>query len=305
MNIIFMGTPEFAVPALASLIKATEHHVMAVYTQPPRPAGRGQADRPSPIQQLAESHHIPVYTPLSLRDKATQEAFTQLNADVAVVAAYGLILPEPILKGCRFGCLNIHPSLLPRWRGAAPIQRSIMAGDTKTGVAIMQMDKGLDTGDILALETTPLPGNMTAGELHDQLAIQGAALLLKTLASLESIIPTPQAKEGVAYAEKIRKEEGHIDWNQTTKHIACLIRGLTPWPGAFFIHQNERIKVFGVDPAPNNQKSSPGTVLNDQLTVACADGALRITRVQRPGKGVMDTAAMLRGFPIAKGIRLL
>lgn len=305
MDIIFMGTPEFAVYALETLI-ASPHRVVAVYTQPPRPAGRGQKEQPSPVQKLAEMHHIPVCSPLSLKTPEIQAEFAAWKADVAVVAAYGLILPEAILRANKFGCINIHPSLLPRWRGAAPIQRAVLAGDRETGVAIMQMDKGLDTGDILRMETLPLPDGMTAGELHDNLAKQGASLLLKVLDGLENgnINPQKQSADGVTYAEKIRKEEAKINWNRSASEVLNLICGLSPWPGAYMEYKGERIKILKAETISTNNRLHPGTVLDDNFTVACTGGAIRPLLVQRAGRGAIDTASLLRGFPIPKGTKL-
>lgn len=303
MKVIFMGTPEFAVPALEALINAEAYQVVAVYSQPPRPAGRGKKERPSPTHLLAESHGIPVYTPISLKKEETQKAFTELGADIAVVAAYGLLLPEPILKACKYGCINIHPSLLPRWRGAAPIQRTIMAGDTETGVAIMQMDKGLDTGDILLLENVKLSDDITAGELHDMLAGYGAELLLQALDAIGSgtITHRPQSEEGVTYADKIQKSESKIDWSKPAEEIIHTIRGLTPWPGSYFEIDGERIKVLKVQLVDIIGDVQPGEVVDGKLTIACGAGGIRPLQVQRAGRGVMDTDSLLRGFEVPVG----
>ncbi len=304
MRIIFMGSPDFAVPALKALIDSPEHDVIAVYSQPPRPAGRGQKEQPTAIHRYASEHGIEVRTPITLKEPATQAEFAALNADVAVVAAYGLLLPMPILTGCRLGCINIHPSLLPRWRGAAPIQRTIMAGDKETGIAIMQMDKGLDTGAVLALERLAVPAGSTSATLHDILAVKGAGLLLDTLSKLETITPIPQSEEGVTYAQKITKEEAAINWNQPAESIDNLIRGLTPWPTAYFTWQGENIKVFEAVIVPHTGTESPGTVLDQQLTIACTHNALRPTLIQRPGKKPMDTKTVLLTLPIPTGVSL-
>lgn len=304
MRIIFMGSPDFALPALQALIASPEHEVIAVYSQPPRPAGRGQKEQPTAIHRFAAEHGIPVHTPLTLKDPLAQEAFIALQADVAVVAAYGLLLPAAILTGCRLGCINIHPSLLPRWRGAAPIQRTIMAGDSETGIAIMQMDKGLDTGDVLALERFAIPARSTSASLHNILAEKGAHLLLNTLAQLETLTPTPQSSDGITYAHKITKEEAAITWNQPAEVIDNLIRGLTPWPTAYFTWQGENIKVFEADIVPYTGPSAPGTVIDQQLTIACSHNALRPTLIQRPGKKPMDTETVLRSLAIPQGSSL-
>lgn len=305
-KIVFMGTPSFAVPTLQALHDAG-HHVVAVYSQPPRPAGRGQKEMPSPVHQLAESLGIPVYTPVSLKEPAEQQAFKALGAEIAVVAAYGLLLPKAILEAYPFGCINIHPSLLPRWRGAAPIQRAIMAGDAETGVVIMQMNEGLDTGDMLMFVRVPLPPRVNAGQLHDSLARLGAQLIGMTLDGLSerTIRAIPQPETGVTYAKKIRKEEAYIGWNQPVHAIDCLIRGLSPWPGAYTMLDKEVIKILEAEPVIEHKPmSTPGQVMDHQLTIACADGAIRPLKVQRPGKKIMDTEEMLRGYPVPPGTQL-
>lgn len=300
LKLIFMGTPEFAVPALQALIDAG-HDIRAVYSQPPRPAGRGKKLRKSPVHELADKHGIEVRTPTSLKSRDAQIEFDKLKADAAVVAAYGLILPKAILEAPKLGCLNIHPSLLPRWRGAAPIPHTILAGDEETAVCIMQMDEGLDTGDILAQENTPVKPEETAGTLHDRLAKLGAELLVKTLDEMTEgkIHHTPQTGEGAIYAPKISKKEGHIHWNSPAEELERLVRGMSPWPGAFFTYEGENIKVLSVALAEG--EGEPGEVLDDMLTVACGKGALRLTRLQRPGRKPMGTADFLRGFPFPKG----
>jgi methionyl-tRNA formyltransferase len=307
LRIVFMGTPDFAVPTLAEIL-AAGHDVVAVYTQPPRPAGRGMGERKSPVHVYAESNGIPVFTPKSLRGEAEQEIFRSLDADVGVVVAYGLILPKPILEAPRYGCLNLHASRLPRWRGAAPIQRAIMAGDTETAVMVMQMDEGLDTGPILLVERVPIGPNTTAGELHDELARVGASLMVRALAALErgSLDATPQSEEGVTYAAKIDKAEARIDFTRPAREVHDLIRGLSPLPGAWFEAgpegRRERIKVLRSELADGD--GPPGTVLDDRLTVACGEGAVRLTLLQRAGRKPMSAEEFLRGFDLPAGTKL-
>ncbi len=301
MRIIFMGTPDFAVPALDALI-AAGHEIAAVYTQPPRPAGRGKAPRPSPVHERALAAGLEVRTPPSLRDEAAQADFDELDADVAVVAAYGLILPLPVLHAPRLGCLNIHASLLPRWRGAAPIQRAILAGDTETGVTIMAMGKGLDTGPMLTMGRTPVAGK-TAGELTGELAQLGARLMVTVLADMGSYPPVVQPEEGVTYADKIDKAESRLDFAAGPEAAERQVRAFNPAPGAWTSHGGERLKILAatIDATPG----TPGEILDDGLLIGCgAAGSLRPTLVQRAGKGAMSTAELLRGFPIAVGARL-
>ncbi|MBR0551646.1 methionyl-tRNA formyltransferase [Stakelama marina] len=299
MRIIFMGTPDFAVPALDALVEAG-HDVVAAYSQPPRRAGRGKALRPSPVHQRADALGIPVFTPVSLRDADAQAGFAAHQADVAVVAAYGLLLPAPVLAAPRLGCLNIHASLLPRWRGAAPIQRAILAGDTETGVGIMQMEAGLDTGPVRLEGRTPIDGK-TAGELTDELARMGAALMVEVLADPDAHPALAQAEDGVTHAAKIRKEETRLDFSQPAEAVERQVRAFNP-PGAFFEHDGERIRILEADVAA--QSGEPGTVLDDALTIACGTGAIRPVSVQRAGRGVMTPDALLRGFAIPKGARI-
>ena len=294
-----MGTPDFAAAALAALI-AADHEIAAVYSQPPRPSGRGQKPRLSPVHALADAKGLPVRTPLSLRDAAEQAAFADLAFDVAVVAAYGLILPPAILQAPRFGCLNIHASLLPRWRGAAPIQRAILAGDGETGVTIMQMDKGLDTGAMLMSERTPISPNDTAGSLHDRLASMGAALIVRALDKLPAgLTATPQPAEGVTYAAKLTGEEERLDWRRPARELERQVRAFSPLPGAWCEMSGERIKVL--EAAIESRHGAPGSVLDDRATIACGEGSLRLLKVQRPGKAAMDAAAFLRGFKLPAG----
>ncbi len=299
-----MGTPDFAVPTLTELV-ARGHEVVAVYSQPPRPAGRGQSLRKSPVHQAAEGFGIPVFTPKNFKQIEDQELFASHNADVGIVVAYGLLLPTAILNAPKKGCLNLHGSLLPRWRGAAPIQRAIMAGDTQTGVMIMQMDEGLDTGDIGLGETIAITPDMTASTLHDTMMHAGADLMGRALAALErdSLTFTPQAEDGVTYAKKIDKAEARIDWQQPAAHVHNLIRGLSPFPGAWFELPTNgkpvRVKVLSAERAEGigdtGDTAAPGTIIDDQLTIACGTEAVRLKTVQREGKGAMDAEAFLRG----------
>jgi methionyl-tRNA formyltransferase len=292
-----MGTPEFAVPTFTEIV-SSGHEVVAVYTRAPKPAGRGQAERKSPIHVAAEGFGIPVMTPKSLRNEAEQIAFAAFDADVAVVVAYGLILPKPILDAPRLGCLNLHGSLLPRWRGAAPIQRAVLAGDARTGAMVMQMDEGLDTGPIALVDEMAIGPDMTSGELHDKMMLVGADLMGRALAALErgSLTFTPQNEEGVTYASKIDKAEARIDWSKPAQVVHNLIRGMSPFPGAWFElelgGQATRVKVLR---STLGQGSGvPGTILPD-LTIACGDGAVRLVSLQREGKAAMDAATFLRG----------
>lgn len=298
MKIVFMGTPEFSVPTLTEIV-STGHEVVAVYTRAPKPAGRGQAERKSPVHLAAEGFGIPVLTPRSLKSADEQGVFALHDADVAVVVAYGLILPKPILDAPRLGCLNLHGSLLPRWRGAAPIQRAVMAGDKRTGVMVMQMDEGLDTGPVALADEMPIGTDMTAGELHDQMMRVGADLMSRALAALErgSLGFSPQPDEGVTYASKIEKRETRIDWSQPAAEVHNHIRGLSPFPGAWFELDlgGQMVRVKALRSTLAEGFGVPGTLLGDGLVIACGDGAVRLTSVQREGKGVMDAAAFLRG----------
>lgn len=300
LRLIYMGTPDFAVPALEALI-AAGHKVVCVYSQPPRRAGRGQKERPSPVHAFAESRDIDVRTPRSLRDPEAQTEFAELNADVAVVAAYGLILPPEILEAPRLGCLNVHASLLPRWRGAAPIHRAILAGDDETGVTIMQMDKGLDTGGILLSKSEPITPTTTASDLHDALATLGGPLVVEALNGLSAgtLQATPQPEDGVTYAEKLSRDEGRLDWTHSAAYLARAVRAFTPWPGAWFDHDGARIKVL--EAAVASGTATPGTIIDDALTIACSEGALRLLTVQRSGRGPVDAASFLRGYDLPSG----
>ena len=304
MKIIFMGTPDFAVPTLTEIVSAG-HEVVAVYTRAPKPAGRGQADRKSPVHEAAEGFGIPVMTPKSLRNEAEQIAFAAFDADVAVVVAYGLILPRPILDAPRLGCLNLHGSLLPRWRGAAPIQRAVLAGDKRTGVMVMQMDEGLDTGPVALIDEMPIGPDMTTGELHDKMMLVGADLMGRALAALErgSLTFTPQTEAGVTYAKKIDKAESRIDWSKPASEVHNLIRGMSPFPGAWFELElgGQLTRVKAIRSTAGTGSGAPGTILPD-LTIACGEGAVRLVTVQREGKAAMDAATFLRGagtLPVA------
>jgi methionyl-tRNA formyltransferase len=298
MKLIFMGTPDFSVPILARLMEAG-HDVVAVYSQPPRPAGRGHKEQPSPVHAFALARGIPVRTPRSLKSPEEQRDFAEFGADAAVVAAYGLILPKAVLEAPRRGCLNVHASLLPRWRGAAPIQRAILAGDTETGVTIMQMDAGLDTGAMLLTERVAITAETTASGLHDTLAAMGARMIVAVLADLDALTPVAQPEDGVTYAAKLSKDEGRMDWSRPTVELERAVRALNPWPGTWFDLDGERVKVLAAEVAPG--AGAPGSVLDDRLTVACGDGALRITRLQRAGKAPMAAAELLRGFAVPRG----
>lgn len=301
MKIAFMGTPDFSVPILKALLDAG-HEVVAVYSQPPRPAGRGHKEQLTPVHAFAASHGIAVRTPKSLKSAEEQQAFRDLALDMAVVAAYGLILPQAILEAPRLGCLNVHASLLPRWRGAAPIQRAILAGDAETGVTIMQMDVGLDTGDMLLTERIAITPATNAALLHDQLAEMGARMIVEALARYPELDHVKQPDDGITYAAKLAKDEGRLDWNRPAAELDYQVRGLTPWPGVWCELNGERLKVLSAELATGS--APPGTVLDDALTVACGQGALTLTRVQRAGKGPMSAGELLRGFAIPKGSRL-
>jgi methionyl-tRNA formyltransferase len=299
LRLAFLGTPDFAVPTLAALV-AQGHDIACVYSQPPRPKGRGYETEPSSVHKFALASQIEVRTPLSLKGAAEQDAFAALDLDAAIVVAYGLILPKRVLDAPRLGCFNLHGSLLPRWRGAAPIQRAIMAGDAETGVMVMRMEEGLDTGPVLMAERTPI-ARKTYGELHDELAQLGADLMARALSALErgSIAQTPQSADGVTYAKKILKDEARIDWTGSAHEIDCHIRGLSPFPGAWTNANGERLKILYAEPAEGS--GAPGTILDDKLTVACGEGALRLVRVQRAGKSAVTAEELLRGWPLREG----
>ena len=302
LRLAFMGTPDFAVPALAELL-AAGHDIAAVYTQPPRPAGRGHKLQPSPVELFARAQGLKVCNPTSFKSEAEREAFTALDLDAAVVAAYGLILPQAVLDAPRLGCFNIHASLLPRWRGAAPIQRAILAGDAETGVCAMKMDAGLDTGPVLARETLPIHPRMNAAELHDRLAEIGAPLMLRALHQHADgkCAPLPQAAEGVTYASKLTREEGKLDWRKSAAELDRAVRGLNPAPGTWFEYKGERIKLLEAEPVAKS--GEPGSIIDEGL-VACGEGALRLLRLQRAGRPAMQAADFLRGFALDKGEKL-
>ena len=309
MRIVFMGTPDFAKATLAELVGAG-HDIVAVYTQPPRPAGRGMAERPSPVHAFAEQHGLDVRHPKSLKGEDEQAAFRALEADAAVVVAYGLILPAAILGAPREGCFNLHGSELPRWRGAAPIQRAIMAGDTHTAVMVMRMEEGLDTGPVCLAERIEIGAEMTAGELHDAMAVIGAGLMVRALAALErgSLTTTPQSAEGITYAEKISKAEARIDFSRPAFEVHNKIRGLSPFPGAWFEFElggkTERVKVLRSRLA--NETGAPGEVIDagERLLIGCGEGAVELVNVQRAGKLACSAAEFLRGCRITAGTRL-
>jgi methionyl-tRNA formyltransferase len=305
LDLIFMGTPPFAATILEKLIIAG-HRIQAVYTQPPRPAGRGHRLQPSAVQSLTEAHDLPLRCPVRLRDEAVQAEFLGFGAEAAVVAAYGLILPRPILTASRFGCLNVHASLLPRWRGAAPIQHALLAGDADTGITIMQMEEGLDTGPILLQQAVPIGPHTTAAELTELLARLGGDLILEALeeAGHGGLIARPQPNEGVAYAPKIGREEGRLDWRRTAAELERRVRALDLWPGAFFEHHDQPIRVIAAAALPETSDQPPGTVLDGRLSIACREGIFRPLRLQRPGRTPLDSAAFLRGYPIAAGTLL-
>ncbi|MCE8525095.1 methionyl-tRNA formyltransferase [Ruegeria pomeroyi] len=301
MRVVFMGTPDFSVPVLEALVGAG-HEIAAVYCQPPRPAGRGKKDRPTPVHARALDLGLEVRHPISLKGAEAQADFAALGADVAVVVAYGLILPQAVLDAPRQGCLNIHASLLPRWRGAAPIHRAIMAGDDQTGICIMQMEAGLDTGPVLLRATTPIGAEETTGALHDRLSAMGADLIVEALAHLPELTAEPQSDDGVTYAAKIDKAEARVDWTRPAVEIDRQIRGLSPFPGAWTEIAGERVKLLASRLAEG--QGAPGAVLDDALTVACGTGAVSLTRLQRAGKGAQDADIFLRGWPVPKGTRL-
>ena len=301
MRIIFMGSPDFAVPTLDALVEAG-HELAAVYTQPPRPAGRGKGERPTPVAVRAQELGIEVHSPKSLRREDDHIAFEALDADVAVVAAYGLILPQPILDAPVLGCFNVHASLLPRWRGAAPVQRAIMAGDEETGITIMQMEAGLDTGPMLLKRAVEIE-DKNAAQLTDELAKLGAKMMVEVLADLPAFEPIEQPNEGVTYAAKIRKEEARIDWSRPAAELVRHVQGLAPFPGAWFEVNGERIKILAAieEKMDSRFRGNDGLVLDDQLLVACREGSVRPTLLQREGRAPMIAEELLRGFAVPKG----
>ena len=305
LDLVFMGTPEFAAAILGGLV-ASGHRLHAVYTQPPRPAGRGHRLQASPVQLLAEQIGLPVHSPANLRDEAAQAEFAAIGADAVVVAAYGLILPPPILAAPRLGCLNVHASLLPRWRGAAPIQRALLAGDRETGITIMQMDQGLDTGPILLQRAVPILPDTNAGQLTGTLAELGARLMPEALDEVAAgrITPHPQPEEGVTHAPKIRREEARLDWRHPADALEHQVRAFAPAPCAWFTGGGERIRVLQAQAESEAPNVPPGTVIDDRLAIACGNGVFRPLRLQRPGRAALDADAFLRGFPIPAGTLL-
>ncbi|MDT8345681.1 MAG: methionyl-tRNA formyltransferase [Thermohalobaculum sp.] len=303
MRLGFMGTPDFAVQVLRALVGAG-HEIAAVYTQPPRPAGRGKQPRPSAVAEAAGALGLPVRTPARFRDEAVLVDFEALRLDAAVVVAYGQILPQRALDAPKLGCFNLHASLLPRWRGAAPIQRAIMAGDAETGVCVMRMEAGLDTGPVVACEATPIAPDDTAATLHDRLAAIGAPLMVRALAGIAAgrLTPRPQPADGVTYAAKIDKAEARIDWIRDAAVLSAHVRGLSPFPGAWCEIAGERVKVLMA--LPEAGEGAPGEVLDARLSVACGQGALRLTRLQRAGRGAVSGPEFLNGLPVAPGTRL-
>jgi methionyl-tRNA formyltransferase len=305
LRLVFMGTPEIAVPVLDALIGAG-HNIACVYSQPPRPAGRGQHETPCAAHAFAAKRGIEVRCPANLKGRETQRDFAALDADAAVVIAYGLILPPKILSEPRLGCINVHASLLPRWRGAAPIQRAIMEGDGETGVTIMQMDAGLDTGPTLLSGATPISPDTTAQSLHDTLAALGARLINEALDGIAAgtLHPVPQPEDGANYAKKLTREEARLDWNLPAAQLERHVRALNPWPGTWFEHDGDRIRVLAAECIPDGGGVAPGTALDDVLTVACAGGALRLTRLQRPGRAALPAAKWLHGYTLPQGTKL-
>lgn len=302
MRVVFMGTPDFSVSVLDALIEAG-HDVAAVYCQPPRPAGRGKKDRPTPVHAQAEALGLDVRHPISLKTAEAQRDFADLNADVAVVVAYGLLLPQAVLDAPKLGCLNIHASLLPRWRGAAPIHRAIMAGDAETGICIMQMEAGLDTGPVLMRSTLAIKDEETTAELHDRLSENGAGLIVEALAALPELTPEVQLDDGVTYAHKIDKAEARVDWTRPATDVDRQIRGLSPFPGAWTEIEGQRVKLLAS--RLSDGRGTPGEVLNDALVVACGTGAVELLRLQRAGKGAQDKETFQRGRPVPKGTQLV
>ncbi|TKZ21068.1 methionyl-tRNA formyltransferase [Shimia litoralis] len=301
MKLVFMGTPAFSVPVLDALVQAG-HEIAAVYCQPPRPAGRGKKDRPTPVHARALELGLDVRHPVSLKGAQEQAEFDALGADIAVVVAYGLILPQAILDAPTRGCLNIHASLLPRWRGAAPIHRAIMAGDAKTGICIMQMEAGLDTGPVLLCEDTDIAPTETTDALHDRLSVMGAQAIVTALGQLDALVAVSQPDAGVTYAHKIDKSEARIDWTASAVEVDRQIRGLSAFPGAWCEINGQRVKILASRIA---QSAGPaGMVLDDTLTVGCAEGAVQLLRLQKAGKGAQDAEVFLRGFPVAQGTQI-
>ncbi len=296
-----MGTPHFAVPTLKNLIASDNHEVVAVFTAPPKAQGRGLVETLSPVHQLAAEHGIDVYTPASLKSDEITALVDSIESDIIVVVAYGFIITKAILGLKKYGCLNIHPSSLPKYRGAAPLQRTIINDEKETSVCIMQMDEGLDTGDIILQESFSLHNRITMQELHDKCAEIGARLLLQTLEHIDTLPRMPQSVEGLTYAHKLKKEESLIDWTQSARKIDCQIRGMNPWPGAYFTYDGKVIKILEAESEQFVHQFTPGTVINDKLSVACGEGVLHVKKLQQAGKSALSAAEFLRGTPIALG----
>lgn len=303
LRLAFMGSPDFAVPTLEAII-AAGHDVACVYSQPPRPAGRGKELRRTPVHEAADRHGIAVRTPLNFKAQDDKDAFAALKLDVAVVVAYGLLLPKAILDAPRLGCFNLHGSILPRWRGAAPIHRAVMAGDAITGVQVMKMDVGLDTGPVMLTATTPISDSDTTGDVHDRLSQLGAPLMVEGLARLEAgtATLTEQTEDGLIYAAKVSADEARIDWTLPARDVAARIRGMSPFPGAWFERDGQRIKVLHA--LADEGRGAPGEVIDDMLKVACGESAVRLTRLQRAGKGQMTADELQRGARIPRGAHL-
>lgn len=301
LRLAFLGTPDFAARILGALLDAG-HDIVAAYTQPPRPAGRGHRVTRSPVHELAETRRIPVETPAKL-DGAAADKFATLNTDAAVVAAYGLILPKAMIDAPRLGCLNVHASLLPRWRGAAPIERALLAGDPETGVSIMRMDEGLDTGPVLMAERLAIPARIGAATLYDDLAALGARLIVAALAAAAEgkLNPKPQPADNATYAHKLQREEGALEWRRPAVELERAVRAFEIFPGSYFVHDGERIRVLAAETVDNATGARPGTVLDDTLLIACGGGALRLTKLQRAGRAALRAEEFLRGYPIACG----
>ena len=297
MKIIFMGTPEFALPTLEAL--HAENKVIAVYTQAPKPAGRGHAQTLSPVHQLANKLNLPVFTPKTLRKLEAQEELKALGADCAVVVAYGLILPKEVLNSFAYGCINIHPSMLPKYRGAAPMQRTILAGEMETALCVMQMDEGIDTGDVLLMERLELDNEITYPQLSENMAKLGAKLILEVVNKINHMVPQKQSEEGACYANKISKEEGELNWHEDAAKLNLKVRALNPWPGTFFNYNDEKIKVLAAKFETYEHEYEPGAIIDDKLfKIACAKGVFQPTILQRPGKGPVATKDFLRGYKI-------
>jgi methionyl-tRNA formyltransferase len=307
LRIAFMGSPEFAVPTLRAVL-AAGFEVACVYSQPPRPAGRGQAERPTPVHVFALGRALEVRTPQNFKSEADRTAFADLKLDAAVVVAYGLLLPRAILEAPRLGCFNLHGSLLPRWRGAAPIQRAVMAGDPRTGVQVMRMDVGLDTGPILLSAETPISEDDTTQDVHDRMSVLGADLMVRALTLIEAglAVETPQSEEGIVYAAKVSPDEARIDWSRPAAEVSAHIRGLSPHPGAWFELPTEKgpVRIKALHARVAEGGGPPGETLDAALTVACGEGAVRLTRLQRSGKGPMKAEDFLRGAAVPRGTRL-